>query len=185
MRGGEQQKNRGTPKGCRSRFSAPIRPIRRTCSVSVKTWHKQVSWLAPRRSPRAFSEQKRSNDRLSSTGETSALTVAVPLGTCTRFSLSPPCLLPAGGNLRLYSLQNHYRVRVCICQYGKRRPPNGPGKRRADSAVRRGVLRRYAGISRRNDAHYPLMRHRIPRFSGEAKCLPALSIFIKKKTKNS
>ena len=96
---------------------------------------------------------------------------------------SPPCLLPAGGNLRLYSLQNHYRVRVCICQYGKRRPPDGPGKRRADSAVRRGVLRRYAGISRRNDAHYPLMRHRIPRFSREAKCLPALSIFIKKKDK--
>ena len=48
--------------------------------------------------------------------------------------------------MRLYSLQNHYRVRVCICQYGKRRPPNGPGKRRADSAVRRGVLRRYAGM---------------------------------------
>ena len=90
------KKNRGTPKGCRSRFSAPIRPIRRTCSVSVKTWHKQVSWLAPRRSPRAFSEQKRSNDRLSSTGETSALTVAVPLGTCTRFSLIPPACYQQG-----------------------------------------------------------------------------------------
>lgn len=73
-------------ENCRSRLSAPKAAAAPYLQDRTHKPFQQVSWLThPQLSANVFSET--SNDRFSPHAGTSALTVAVPLGSCTRFPI--------------------------------------------------------------------------------------------------
>ena len=82
----KDRKGRGSSENCRSRLSAPKAAAAPYLQDRTHKPFQQVSWLThPQLSANVFSET--SNDRFSPHAGTSALTVAVPLGSCTRFPI--------------------------------------------------------------------------------------------------
>ena len=82
----KDRKGCGSSENCRSRLSAPKAAAAPYLQDRTHKPFQQVSWLThPQLSANVFSET--SNDRFSPHAGTSALTVAVPLGSCTRFPI--------------------------------------------------------------------------------------------------
>lgn len=109
----KNRKGCGSSENCRSRLSAPKAAAAPYLQDRTHKPFQQVSWLThPQLSANVFSET--SNDRFSPHAGTSALTVAVPLGSFTRFPILPQGLNSQGALKQLFTfvliLPQHLRI---------------------------------------------------------------------------